>query len=542
MRQLISTRHLSTLVVSATIYLTAGRLGAAPYDGAPFTFLQPDGQKVPVLVWGDEYYQHVESLEGFTLVRDPVSRVICYARLDPNGKALVSTGVEAGNPAVTGLALTRHLEDAPEVRRAQALATREGLDAERAALRNKDPQRDPRPSCLGEVQGITLIVDFSDQVAVVPAASFAAFLNQVGYTGYGNNGSVHDYFAAVSGGALAYTNYVPTAYFRASRPKSYYDDPNVAYGQRARELVREALIDLNASGFDFSQYDANHDSYVDALNVFYAGTPSHGWSVGLWPHSSVISFTADGVSTNRYQITNIGASLSLATFCHENGHLLCFWPDLYDYDGDSAGVGTFCLMCSTGAATNPVQPCGPLKDLAGWTAELTPLLGFLPDAEITATSNQYYKLPHPTSSTEYYLLENRQRTGRDLSIPDSGLAIWHVDLAGSNNDQDQLPGLHYFCTLVQADGRWDLENDRNNGDGTDLWSAPANVTYSPTTTPAATWWSGDAAAMYLDHISGSGPDMSFDYRDSLGTIPIAIDPEPGDLPAPWRLEVQADSS
>ncbi len=541
MRTLAGSDRVRQVILTASIlaFLVTIHLGvatAAPYQGEPFALQQPDGASVAVLVWGDEYYQHVESLDGYTLVRDPVSRIICYARLDAGAQSLVSTGVRAGDPAVASLGLERHLKVEPAARRATALANRQHLELEQAAFMNKDGTRDPQPSTLGEVQGITLIIDFSDQVATVPAANFAAYLNQVGYTGYGNNGSVRDYFYDVSDGALTYTNYAPNAYYRAINPKSYYDDPNVTYGQRARELVREALINLNSSGFDFSQYDANRDGYIDALNVFYAGFPSHGWSVGLWPHSGVISYSADGVSTYRYQITNIGTSLTLATFCHENGHMICFWPDLYDYGGDSAGVGTFCLMCSTGAATNPVQPCAPLKDRAGWSGSLTLLQGMMSSVSVDAGFNQFYKLPHPTAANEYYMLENRQRAGRDGSIPDSGIAIWHVDLAGSNNNQQQTPSLHYYCTLVQADGRWDLENNRNNGDGTDLWAAPTHVEFNPDTSPAATWWSGQDAAMYVDGISASGAVMSFNYREGLGTMAVIIDPGPGDLPGPWRLE------
>ncbi len=509
---------------------------AAPYDGAPFELLQPDGEGVEVLVWGDEYYQHVETPDGYTLVRDPLSRIICYARLDAAGQALVSTGVRAGDPAAAGLGLPRHVKVPSSVRRASALATRERLDAEQSVFLAKTGSRDPQPSALGEVQGITLIIDFSDQVGTVPAANFAAYLNQVGYTGYGNNGSVRDYFYDVSDGALTYTNYSPTAYYRALHPKTYYDDPNITYGQRARELVREALVSLNSSGFDFSQYDANRDGYVDALNVFYAGVPSHGWSVGLWPHSSVISYSADGVSTYRYQITNIGSSLTLATFCHENGHMICFWPDLYDYGGDSAGVGAFCLMCSSGASTNPTQPCAPLKDRAGWTVSLTVLQGLMNGNSVDAGYNQFYKLPHPSSASEYYMIENRRRAGRDAVIPDSGLAIWHVDLNGSNNNQDQTPSLHYYCTLVQADGRWDLENNRNNGDSTDLWASPSHVEFTPETSPAATWWSGADAAMFIDGVSASGAVMSFNFRESLGTMAVVVEVGPGDLPGPWRLE------
>lgn len=521
------------LLTLATVW--GGPASAAPYAGESFVLQQPDGEDVAVLVWGDEYYQHIESPDGYTLVREPGSRVICYARLDESGQNLVSTGVRVGDPAVGGLGLARHLAVPPAVRRSRTLAVRERLDVEQALFLGKDGARDPQPSSLGEIQGITLIIDFSDQPSTVPAASFDAYLNQVGYTGYGNNGSVRDYFDDVSDGALTYTNYVPAAYYRALYPKSYYDDPNITYGQRARELVREALISLNSSGFDFGEYDANRDGYVDALNVFYAGVPSHGWSIGLWPHSSVVSYSADGVSTYRYQITNIGSSLSLATFCHENGHMICFWPDLYDYGGDSAGVGNFCLMCSSGAANNPVQPCAPLKDRAGWSTSLTLLEGLLNDASIDARFNQFYKLPHPTVESEYYLIENRQRTGRDQSIGDSGIAIWHVDTHGSNNNQEQTPESHYFTTLVQADGRWDLENDRNNGDTTDLWAAPSYAIFTPATNPAATWWSGEDAALYFDDISPSAAEMTFNYREGLGTMAVVIDPVPAGAPARWSL-------
>ena len=103
-------------------------------------------------------------------------------------------------------------------------------------------------------------------------------------------------------------------------------------------LTRWALNTLDGQGHDFSQYDANGDGYIDAVNVFYAGSPTGGWSVGLWPHSGGITWYADGVETYRYQITNIGGSLNLSTFCHENGHMIMFWPDLYDYGYESSGV------------------------------------------------------------------------------------------------------------------------------------------------------------------------------------------------------------
>ncbi len=36
-------------------------------------------------------------------------------------------------------------------------------------------------------------------------------------------------------------------------------------------------------------------------------------------------------------------ALRLRTFCHESGHMLMGWPDLYDYEYDSKGSGAYCL-------------------------------------------------------------------------------------------------------------------------------------------------------------------------------------------------------
>jgi hypothetical protein len=46
------------------------------------------------------------------------------------------------------------------------------------------------------------------------------FCNKPGYTGFGNNGSVYDYFLEISGGRLRYKNLV-TPYYTAQHPRSY---------------------------------------------------------------------------------------------------------------------------------------------------------------------------------------------------------------------------------------------------------------------------------------------------------------------------------
>lgn len=494
---------------------------AAPVFGKKMKLRQPDGRLVDVRIWGDEYYQIVESLDGFTLIRDPVSRSICYAKPSGGKEELVSSGIALGQPIPESLGLKRHLRHSHN-------AVRSSVSAAQAAYFASAGGRAPQVAGTGDpvvtttstgtVGGICVLVDFSDEPGTIAPQEVSDFCNQIGYSGFGNNGSVRDYFHDVSAGNLTYTNFVPQQYYRALHTKAYYDDPEVVYGTRAQELIIEALNALNAAGFDFSLYDADGDGQIDAINCLYAGTTTAGWAKGLWPHCGMLSFTADGVSAFRYQITDMKDSLSLDTFCHENGHMLCNWPDLYDYGYDSEGIGRFCLMCDMASPTNPVQPCAYLKYIAGWT-QTTPLVSHQTGLSISSTQNQLYKYAHPTYSNEYYLIENRQKTGRDAALPDAGLAVWHIDTYGSNDYQQQSTQLHYKVSLVQADGRWDLECNRNTGDDTDLWKSPTYTLCGPQSTPNTNWWDGSVSGLGLSQISESGPIMTFTF----GSAAIVLD-------------------
>ncbi len=502
---------LSPLTVPAVTF-------AEPVFGEVFSLYQPDGARVRLRIWGDEFYQVVESLDGYTVLRDPFTQFICYARLGNSGTELISTGVAIGHGFPADLGLTPHIRighDSAEVKARTARAHFAYYQDDNSASSVKSMRR---TTTLGEVEGICLLIDFADEMGTIDPSEVDKFCNEIGYTGFGNNGSVRDYFDDVSDGRLTYTNYVTPSYYRAVHNKTYYIDPHVPHGIRARELVLEALSALDDSGFDFSQYDSNGDGYIDAVNCLYAGPRRSDWGSGLWPHSWEVDFAADGVITDKYAIIDManddtGDELRLSTFCHENGHMLGDWPDLYDYEFDSAGVGNYCIMggnLNYTSYTNPQEPCAYLKDLAGWSTTIL-LTEPLTDLVISAGTNVFYKYEHPTSPNEYYILENRHASGRDSGLPDSGLAVWHIDTLGSNDNQEMTPTSHYEVTLVQADGNWDLEHYRNRGDATDLWASPLYPICGPHTNPNTSWWDGTRSELHIRDISVAGPTMTFSF-------------------------------
>ena len=504
-----------------------------PFEDEEFTFENPDGTSFKVRGSGNQYYAVFETEDGFTVLRDDASREWRFAEPADDGTTLRASDMAPGRDDPKGTMQT-HLRPRPEAARAQAAHAQmlsgrrrwEERAAERKmALRSVSPETmgpsaaPPPGATVGTYVGLCVLIDFPDVAGTITQAEVSNYCNQIGYSGFGNNGSVRDYFFDVSDGKLTYTNVV-THYYTAANNRSFYTDPSISFGTRARELITEALDDLVANSFDFSALSADSSNYIYALNVFYAGPRVNNWSEGLWPHSWSLASPYNLPSGRRfydYQFTNMGSALTLGTFCHENGHMICDFPDLYDYGGESRGTGRFSLMSSSGNPSNPVQVDAYLKHAAGWTSSITTLTPGM-TASVTAGQNDFYLFSR--NSTEYFIIENRQQTGRDVAVPDSGLAIWHVEEGGSNNNEQMTAAMHYELSLEQADGQFHMEGNANGGDSNDLYAAPASVTFSDTTTPNARWWDGSNSGLAIQNISASGGTMTF----TMGGTPAAVAP------------------
>jgi M6 family metalloprotease-like protein len=478
-----------------------------PFFGEEFTFSQPDGSTIQVRAWGDQQNALFETLDGQQLTRDasgaltPVPGATRAASTEARDVPLPARAVPAPPPPgsaglrVTG---TRWQQRRAEQRMRRAVSADGPLPAP------------PMRQTVGTFVGLCLLIDFPDVPATIGRDEVERFCNLNGYNGFGNRGSVSDYFRDVSGGLVTYTNLV-APYYTARHNRAYYTDETIAQPLRAIELITEALDHLVAQQFDFSTLSTDDRDFVFALNVFYAGKVVNNWAKGLWPHAYGLPSPyrlGPNVIAHDYQITDIGTELSLGTFCHENGHMLCDFPDLYDYDSKSFGVGVYCLMCAGGNVSrkNPIGVNGYLKLAAGWASDVTELTTGQ-TVTLAAGSNQLAVFRK--SSTEYFVFENRQRRGRDAALPDAGLAIWHVDELGDNSNEQMSPTLHYECTLVQADGRSDLEKKRNMGDPNDLFHKGHNDRFDGTSHPPSAWWDGSASGLKVSNISASGASMTF---------------------------------
>lgn len=486
--------------------------------GEILTFGQANGPDIQLKVFGDEHYARYENLAGYTVVYDDELGVFCYARLAAG--AFRSTGVPATGAPPAGV--VRHLQEAKVVVDTKAEAKRmrrsaaTGVFLEEAVVRTLGPNQgllEGRVLSTGAVKGLTILVNFQDLTSSVTREEVDEMLNGANYTRNGNICSVREYFQRVSSGKLDYTNVVVGPY-RLSRNRQFYVN---------NLLIEEALQLAVADGLDLKQFDSKNEGIVDALNVLYAGQTQYNGE--LWPHNYHIDLRFGNMRTDLYLLTSVGrtaADLSIGTFCHENGHLLCRFPDMYDYgerDGDnvvSAGIGMYCLMgagnhLDFGRSPSPV--CSYLRDLAGWCDNETDLNTAGAFQAVHGDYNRVLKF-RTSKPNEYFLVENRSKMDMDRALPASGLAVYHCDIFGSNELQAGTAAQHYQCALVQADGRRDLERNANQGDGTDLYDGVQGVALSGETSPHSREWDGRDSGLIISNVSAPAETITFSLGES----------------------------
>lgn len=479
---------------------------ASPFNGEVQQFKQPDGSMVDLRLFGTELYMRAESLDGYTLIRDKKTGWICYAELSADQTRLISSGIKymgVENNASTlrnNLTMPKHLDISETARVAEIKNNRKLLENVSDKNKHKTNSIDHRisgtPSGLisGTITGLCIVVDFADEVGSLPMTEFDNFCNSLTYNTFGNNGSLRKYYKDVSGGLLDYQNVV-YGYYRAPLTFAQYDA--MPYAQGAQMILGEALNWLDAQGFDFSTLSINPDGSIMAINLMYTGTPPN-WAQGMWHHKgNYTGFASDGVWSNDYNCSPAGSPLKLAVVAHENGHMIGKWPDTYKYTSTNGpdGIGAFDLMCSYGSSTNPTVPNPLFRSNAGWgrVVDVTYYNGINTD---TANSRTCYKYRNLNDTNEFFLLENRMKTGRSLYIPTQGLTIWHIDRNGDNQTT------HHEVWLEHADNNY---NSPNNA----CFKSPLYTEYSYSTSPVSNFYNGNQSGLRVWDIGPIATNMTY---------------------------------
>jgi M6 family metalloprotease-like protein len=340
-------------------------------------------------------------------------------------------------------------------------------------------------------------------------------------------------------------------------------------GSRVGEFIRSVLAEMDDGSIDWGRFDndgpdgipnsGDDDGFVDVLTVVH---PTHGAECGgsgnddrIWSHRWNLSSASGGLAPyttatpaagggqiriNDYTIQPVLAcdarSINqIGVFAHELGHGFGL-PDLYcTASGCPAnGIGTWGLM-GQGAwgcgPTNPALPCHMSawsKAMLGWV-DVQALPPGRDHGRVTIppvqTSGRVVRIDALDGSGDYYLLENRRRTGFDVNLAEEGLLVWHVDpnrvaATWSRNRVNFTPG-EEGVGLVQADGRLDLANGYNRSDAGDVFPGATDATaFHAGTSPASVTRAGSASAVTLLDIGLEGDDVTLRIVNRRQTVEL----------------------
>ena len=365
----------------------------------------------------------------------------------------------------------------------------------------------------GTVRVLVVLVDFSDKRM---KRTTAARMEELFFsTGELEHGSVREYFTDVSRRKIRIDGEVVGPY-TMPRPLSEYvgsENGTQRAQPNARTLADDALtaaIGDVVADIDWSPYDNDGNGYVDAFIVVHAGRGAEqtGSPGDIWSHKWVLPQARAVDGTNVYGYLTIPEDARLGVCAHELGHLLFGWPDLYDTDYSSEGVGEWCLMAAGSwglGGLRPVHPSAWCKVTQAWAPVSAPSRNrAVTMRDIKGTGRIYRLWRDGTTRPEHFLVENRGKSGYDVSLPSGGLLIWHIDDDVAANTDER----HYKVALLQADGRRDLELDANAGDAGDPW--PGNtqaVLFDETSTPASTSYADQHTCVAVSEIPAASDAM-----------------------------------
>lgn len=533
-------------ILFLTVSLFSANLWAYPSNPLPVSV---DNGNSPLSIrhLGDEHHRYTQTLDGYLVVRG-VDGFYYYA--DESG---ASSGVKAKNAEDRSARENAFLQklDREKIFRAhrnshpdklvRPVSNRKGrapwVPAAKAPLDSAKFPKLKLPSAEPFVKGTNRFPVILIEGSGSENADSAACWNQLNLPGYNQNshvGSVKDYFRAQSNGVFipAFDIYLVSVSGALSSYKNNEDG-----------LLKEAISNLKTkyADFDAAVYDSDEDGEIDAAGFLYAGTEEAANGLGGYHYE--LQWTASGKQdagngkkfNNFFIICQMESSSKLqpiATFVHEFSHGMglkdhycvsgddCY-QDFSDKASQAPGAHGWDVMATgmynkTGGATPPGYSAFE-KEFMGWMSytKLSPSAAVTGIPPLTS-SNAAYKIPVEGNDDEWFILENRQLSGWDASLPNHGLLIWHIDYDAGVWNADALNDdpAHQRIDVVEA-GNLKVTGYSNGFSFTNLADDPFPGSQNVTHFSAFKSWANVDLGVQLYSITENGGNVCFATQSGI---------------------------
>ncbi|HUR53277.1 MAG TPA: PDZ domain-containing protein [Gemmataceae bacterium] len=299
-------------------------------------------------------------------------------------------------------------------------------------------------------------------------------------TGKEVHGSLNDYFREQSAGAFRLEGKVFDWVGVAKKRGDYIQGSGTS---NKTAVLTDTLEKLTARDGEKAL-----EGY-DAVCFVYAGSRYRtNRGAVYFPHAGAVTFKG---KSHRYLIGDEGGTslAPIGTFVKPMCELLGV-PDLAARTENigSEGLGAWCAMSNTFETSRPQHLSAWCKERLGWLKPVVvdpsvkQKLVLLP---VEGSAKECLKVLARADGSEYFLLENRKKTGFDSDLPGEGLLIWRV-----------------------SGGRPLLEESHGIEGPTGPTSNPAlvpypsasNVSFTPETTPSSRSPNGGGFAVHVTNI------------------------------------------
>ena len=194
-------------------------------------------------------------------------------------------------------------------------------------------------------------------------------------------------------------------------------------------MMMEALQKVDQDNFDFSLYDRDGNGTITpkelvTLVAFYQDS-SDGFVRTFPNYTTNDGVTLDDSNVPYVYLPDFQTADETGIMAHELAHVLINAGDMYESTWDPTAPGPYTLMDQHFAHPD-LDPWHKLHAGSWFDPHVVNQDGYV----VIKAVEQYpdiYKLADPSHPGEYFLIENRQKIGYDAGLPDSGLAIWHIN-------------------------------------------------------------------------------------------------------------------
>ncbi len=520
---------------------------AAPIRDFPVTLVQPNGEVIKCFVSGDEYFNYYHDAAGYKIIQDPVTGYYTYAVEKDGAFAPSQYQVGTVSPKALGLSKTLKSPKTPNAVRKELIDQFPFRSLDNAQPIANAPKK-------GTINNIVVFIRFSGEAAYTDSiSSYSSMFNSI--TAGAN--SMRNYFAEASYNQLTVsTTFYPTQTgatvisYQDGHPRGYYQpysatntigyDPNIAWndfnntnGSTYREfnLINHAANAISSLVPSSLNIDGDGDGNVDNVCFIVSGSPG-GWSSLLWPHQWSLYYQNAYINNKRVFTYNlllrdmtVSSSNGVGVLAHEMSHSVGI-PDLYHYNDQYSHlqpVGQWDLMENT---RNPPQHMTAYMKYryGSWIASIPTITasGTYTLNPLTSANDNAYRINSPNTTSEYFIVEYRRRTGTfEASLPGEGLIVYRIITA--KDGEGNMNGPPDEVYVFRPDG---TVTANGSPDSANFGTAVSRTAINDSTNPSSFLSNGDTSGLNISNIGTAGSTISFTVTigdSTLITLDQALD-------------------